>query len=350
MASPVLAELDRLEEQARTALGSLQKAEDLQALRVEYLGRKGRLTTIMRSLRDVPREEKPLIGQRVNEVKTYLEAECDRQQKRFAARDIETSLGDAIDITLPGREAAPRGHAHPVRQMAQRIETIFTDFGFSIFEGPEVETDFHNFTALNMPADHPARDMQDTFYLAGAGEPLLLRTHTSSVQVRVMESQPPPIRMIAPGAAFRRDTADMTHSPMFHQVEGLCVDEGITFADLKGTLLAFLEAVFGAGVCVRFRPSFFPFTEPSAEIDIGYVQADGSMRIARRGEDIVSQWMEVLGCGMVDPAVFTAVGYDPEAVTGFAFGMGIERLAMLLWGVDDLRHFFESDMRFLRQF
>ncbi len=349
MASSVLAELDALEQQARAELARLSTPEALQALRVELLGRKGRLTGILRQLGTVSAEDKPKIGKRANEVKQFLEAEFDRFLQTMGEQRVARQLGAGLDVTLPGRRLSPTGHTHPLTKTLWRIEQIFCDLGFSIYEGPELETDHYNFESLNIPPDHPARDMQDTFYVSHAQADYLLRTHTSPVQIRVMESQRPPIRMIAPGAVFRRD-ADVTHSPMFHQVEGLVVDVGITMQHLKGLLLNFLEQFFGQKVCLRFRPSYFPFTEPSAELDIGYVRKDGLMRLARRGEDDVTDWMEIMGCGMVDPAVFTAVRYDPRAVTGFAFGMGVERLAMLQWGIDDIRLFYESDVRFLRQF
>lgn len=346
MTGGVLAQLSQLEAQARSELAALDSAEALQDLRVRFLGRKGLLTAILRQMGAVPAEEKPLVGRRANEVKTFLESAIATQDSVLQGRALAADLTEQIDITLPGRQLLPRGAPHPIRIMARRVEQIFTDLGFAVHEGPEVESDYHNFEALNMPPDHPARDMQDTFYVQSI-RPLLLRTHTSPVQIHVMERQQPPIRIIAPGAVFRRD-ADITHSPMFHQVEGLCVDRGVTFAHLKGVLLQFLQTLFGRTVCVRFRPSFFPFTEPSAEIDLGYVRAGGLRLATAPGE--VTDWMEVLGCGMVDPAVFTAVGYDPRRVTGFAFGMGVERLAMLQWGIDDIRLLTQGDLRFLEQF
>lgn len=349
MASSVLAELDQLEQQARSELAGLSKADELQALRVEFLGRKGRLTNILRQLGQVASEEKPTLGKRANEVKQFLEAEFDRVFQQFGSQQVAQQLQTGLDVTLPGRRLAAVGHAHPITTMARCIAQIFGELGFSIYEGPELETDYYNFEALNVPPDHPARDMQDTFYVRHANDSYLLRTHTSPVQIRVMEQHPPPIRMIAPGAVFRRD-ADVTHSPMFHQVEGLYVDVGVTMQHLKGVLLEFLDRLLGQKVCVRFRPSYFPFTEPSAEVDIGYVRGNGSLRLAHADANDVTDWMEVMGCGMVDPAVFKAVGYDARTVTGFAFGMGVERLAMLQWGIDDIRLLFESDVRFLKQF
>ncbi len=349
MLATLLAQLDQLETQARAELAGLRSSDALQALRVRYLGRKGLITGILSQLGHVAREDKPQLGNRANQCKQFIESECDRLGAELASQQIDIALTEQIDVTLPGRLLTPRGCAHPVMQMQQRIEGIFADLGFSIFDGPEVESDYYNFEALNIPADHPARDMQDTFYVQGSAgaSPLLLRTHTSPVQIRVMKNQPPPIRMIAPGAVFRRD-ADVTHSPMFHQVEGLVVDRRVTFAQLQWTLTHFLEQIFGVGVRTRFRPSFFPFTEPSAEIDIGYVRSDSAMRMAR-GSEAVTGWLEVLGCGMVDPAVFEAVGYDPDQVSGFAFGLGVERFAMLQHGIDDIRLLFESDVRFLEQ-
>ncbi|MBI2343296.1 MAG: phenylalanine--tRNA ligase subunit alpha [Deltaproteobacteria bacterium] len=344
----MLQELGRLEALARAELTAITTAEELQALRVRFLGRKGLLTTILRQMGTVPAAEKPLVGRRANDVKAMLEASLDAHRETLAHASIAAALTDRLDMTLPGRRPATDGHEHPIRQMTRRVLAICTDLGFSIFDGPEVESEQHNFEALNMPADHPARDMQDTLYVEAGACQRLLRTHTSPVQIRVMLAQPPPVRIVAPGAVFRRD-ADVTHSPMFHQVEGLYVDHGVTFQHLKGTLLQVLERLFGEGISVRFRPSFFPFTEPSAEIDLGYHRDAHGMRLARHGAEPVTDWLEILGCGMVDPAVFEAVGYDATAVSGFAFGLGIERLAMLEWGIDDIRRFYENDLRFLTQ-
>ncbi|MBI4238159.1 MAG: phenylalanine--tRNA ligase subunit alpha [Deltaproteobacteria bacterium] len=347
----MLQELNGLESAARTALAEVRDEACLQAVRVQFLGRKGGLTAVLKRLGECTPEERPIVGQRANAVKALLEAEIERVHSTLQAGHLAEALGDRMDVSLPGRAPTPAGYPHPISTTMERIVGIFRCLGFSTYEGPEVETEYHNFEALNMPADHPARDMQDTFYLqplqSGAA-PLLLRTHTSPVQVRVMQSHPPPLRLIAPGAVYRRD-ADVTHSPMFHQVEGLYVDTDVTFRHLKGMLQLFVEQLFGDAVQTRFRPSFFPFTEPSAEMDLGYLRDANGMRFARAG-DAVTGWMEVLGCGMVDPAVFTAVGYDPTQVTGFAFGVGVERIAMLLHGVDDIRFFFDSDLRFLSQF
>lgn len=358
--------------EASAAVSAAWDARDAQAAeraRIRYLGRKGgRLNEVMRGLRDLSAEEKRVVGPLAHSVRAYIEAsvaavkEGDRERIVEAHRALGGSLrgerrealgvalrqtaeamlaaGEAaapsrprVDLTVPGR--APRiGHVHPlVRTMEDLIEAL-TRLGYSVAEGPEAELDYYNFEALNIPRDHPARDMQDTFYLAGDA---LLRTHTSPVQIRVMESQPPPVKVIAPGKVFRCD-ADVTHSPMFHQVEGLYVDRGVSFADLKGTLETFVREIFGPEYRVRLRPSFFPFTEPSVEVDIASDYLAGG------------EWMEVLGAGMVDPAVFEAVGYDPEEWSGFAWGLGVERITMLRYGISDIRLFFENDLRMLRQF
>ena len=313
---------------------------DLDLLRVKYLGRKGALTTILRGLGSLEPEERRRIGQEANRAKEALEAALDEAlgALKAAARRAATPT---VDVTLPGRRL-PRGRLHPLNQTMAEVCDIFLHLGFETVEGPEVELDWYNFEALNLPPDHPARDMQDTFYF---NDQVLLRTHTSPMQIRTMEARQPPVRIIAPGKVYRRDS-DITHSPMFHQVEGLLVDKGVTFADLKGVLTAFVHQMFGPEVGVRFRPSYFPFTEPSAEVDIECVMCGGhGCRVCQ-----ATGWLEVLGSGMVHPAVFEAVGYDPETYTGFAFGLGIERIAMLKYGVDDIRLFFENDLRFLRQF
>jgi phenylalanyl-tRNA synthetase alpha chain len=325
------------------ALGEIQGArtlEELESLRVKFLGRKGALTQILRGLKDLPAEARRDVGQEANRVKEVLEAALARSQTvlKEAAR---RAAAPALDVTLPGRRR-PRGRLHPLNQAMQEVCDIFLHLGFEAVEGPEVELDWYNFEALNIPPDHPARDMQDTFYFNNR---VLLRTHTSPMQIRTMEKRRPPLRIIAPGKVYRRDS-DITHSPMFHQVEGLLVDQGITFADLKGVLTAFVHEMFGPEVGVRFRPSYFPFTEPSAEVDIECVICRGEgCRVCK-----ITGWLEILGSGMVHPAVFEAVGYDPETYTGFAFGLGIERIAMLKYGIDDIRLFFDNDLRFLRQF
>ncbi|MBI2346600.1 MAG: phenylalanine--tRNA ligase subunit alpha [Deltaproteobacteria bacterium] len=346
-------QLSRLEAEARTVLNAATTPGALHAVKVRFLGRNGELTSILHHMGALTPEERRSIGRRANELKGWLEAELNRAATQLSARQIEGALAETVDVTLPGRGEGP-GHAHPVIATLERITDIFVRMGFSIFEGPEIESDYYNFEALNMPADHPARDMHDTFYVETPGikGPLLLRTHTSPVQIRVMESRRPPLRMIAPGAVYRRD-ADVTHSPMFHQVEGLLVDEGVAMSDLKGVLTTFVRELFGPEVPVRFRPSFFPFTEPSAEVDIGCVicrmaRADLSKQPCRVCKG--TGWLEILGAGMVHPAVFRAVRYDPRSVSGFAFGLGVERVAMLMHGIDDIRLFYTGDMRFLEQF
>ncbi|HSF05952.1 MAG TPA: phenylalanine--tRNA ligase subunit alpha [Methylomirabilota bacterium] len=334
--------VDPIAEEARAAIARAESSADLEQLRVRYLGRQGRLTLLLRSLGALPARERPLVGAAANEAKRELEAllelrlgetrEAERRQERARQR---------LDLTLPGRRP-PVGSRHPLTQIQDEIIGIFAGLGFSVAEGPEVEDDYHNFEALNIPRDHPARDMQDTFYLS---EDTLLRTHTSPVQIRTMQTQPPPVRVICPGRVYRRD-ADITHSPMFHQVEGLAVDRNISMADLKGTLELFAREMFGPRSKIRFRPSFFPFTEPSAEVDVVCFLCGGAgCRVCKQ-----SGWLEILGSGMVHPQVLRNVGYDPEEVTGWAFGMGIERIAMLKYGVDDIRLFFEDDVRLLRQF
>ena len=328
--------------EARAAIDRAASSAELEGIRVKYLGRSGDLTQILKSLGTLPAEERPQVGAAANEAKRELEAllesrlEAARVTERRRQRESERP-----DLTLPGRRP-PRGILHPLTRVQDEIVRIFAGLGFSVAEGPEIETDAYNFEALNIPKDHPARDMQDTFYLSPE---TLLRTHTSPVQIRTMRAQKPPVRIIVPGTVYRRD-ADITHSPMFHQVEGLAVDRDITMADLKGTLTLFAQEMFGARSRIRFRPSFFPFTEPSAEVDVlCFLCAGAGCRVCSQ-----SGWLEILGSGMVHPRVLQNVGYDPEQVTGWAFGMGIERIAMLKYGVDDIRLFFENDLRFLRQF
>lgn len=333
--------LELLRDEAAAAFAAVRSEADLQQAKGRYLGPRGLLTGLLKHLRDLPAEERPLVGRLANEVKVFLEGQVTAQRQRLKDERLSARMGERLDLTLPGRRPW-LGHQHPIAIVQQEIESIFISLGFEIVEGPEVELDYYNFEALNMPADHPARDMQDTFYLPGG---FVLRTHTSAVQVRVMEKRRPPVRIIAPGRVYRRDH-DLTHTPMFHQVEGLLVDRGIRFSHLKGTLEAFAHRMFGPDTPVRFRPSFFPYTEPSAEVDIGCVMCAG------RGCRVCSHsgWLEILGAGMVDPAVYEFVNYDSEEFTGFAFGMGIERIAMLRFGINDLRLFFENDLRFLRQF
>jgi phenylalanyl-tRNA synthetase alpha chain len=324
---------------------------DLEAARVRYLGRKGSLNGILRGLGALSAEERPAIGALANDVKQAIAEAIDARQAALGADALRRSLAeDRIDVTLPGR-ARPRGHRHPLRQVEEEIVDIFVAMGFRVAEGPEIEDDEHNFGALNFPPDHPARDTQDTLFVAGGSDDLLLRTHTSPVQIRVMRATKPPLRIVVPGAVYRRDELDPTHSPMFHQVEGFMVDEHVTFADLKGVLVQFLRRLFGPDTRVRFRPSFFPFTEPSAEIDIGCAACGGGARPDAACRICHGNgWLEILGAGMIHPNVLRACGHDPEAVRGFAFGLGTDRIALLRYGFDDLRLLFENDVRFLAQF
>jgi phenylalanyl-tRNA synthetase alpha chain len=355
-----LAEVDAAPATARAAA--------IEALTVGWTGRKsGRLTDLMGHLPSLPAADRRAFGQLVNALKSRVEQAL--TERALAAAATRRPAG-AVDVTLPGRAPA-LGHRHPLSLVREEVQAIFTRLGYQVLEGPEIEDDWHNFEALNMPEEHPARDMQDTLYLEqplapppslaapasanparptrrpSVAQPLtLLRTHTSAMQIRHMEQHDPPVRLVAIGPVYRRDNLDLTHTPMFHQCEGLVVGHGITLAHLKGTLLAMAEALFGAGTPVRFRPSFFPYTEPSAEVDVGCIRCGGvGCPVCKH-----TGWLEILGSGMVHPAVFEAVGYDPAAVTGFAFGMGIERVAMLKWDVGDIRLFYENDLRFLGQF
>jgi len=335
-------ELGQLVQAGRAAIANAQELAALDALRVEYLGKKGRLTEQLKALGQLRPEDRPKAGQAINEAKEALQAALEARRAELEAETLRRQLeAGRVDVTLPGRGQAVGG-LHPITRTMERIEDLFASIGFAVAEGPEIEDDYHNFEALNIPAHHPARAMHDTFYFDARR---LLRTHTSPVQIRVMEAQKPPVRIIAPGRVYRCDS-DVTHTPMFHQVEGLLVDEGVSFADLKGILDEFLRNFFEQELAVRFRPSYFPFTEPSAEVDIQCVICGG--RGCRVCKD--TGWLEVLGCGMVHPAVFRHVGIDSERYTGYAFGMGVERLAMLRYGVNDLRLFFENDLRFLQQF
>lgn len=335
----------RLEKLASEALGELSGASSMDAvlqLKTRYLGRKGEVASLLKELGSLSPEERKKAGEAINAVKARLEEAFDSKVAALEAGGrAERLQRERIDITLPGRCIRP-GRMHPVTQVMEEIEEIFSGLGFDVAEGPEVELDYYNFEALNLPKDHPARDMQDTFYVS---DEVLLRTHTSPVQIRVMEKERPPLRVIAPGTVYRRDS-DITHTPMFHQVEGFMVDKGVTFSNLKGVLTHFLHSLFGDKTDIRFRPSFFPFTEPSAEIDIRCVICGGSGCRVCKG----SGWLEILGAGMIHPEVFRSVKYDPEEYTGFAFGLGIERIAMLKYGIEDIRMFFENDLRFLRQF
>jgi phenylalanyl-tRNA synthetase alpha chain len=324
------------------ALQEFEAAGDRQAIKdvsVRYLGRKGIITQFLRNVSTLPADQRPVAGKKANEVKNLLDG-----VSKEAILKLETAVKTAkggIDVSLPGRPA-PSGSLHPITQINQRICDIFTKMGFEITEGPEVELDYYNFEALNFPKDHPARDMQDTFFVS---DDIVLRTHTSPLQIRTMEKQQPPVRIIMPGKVYRCDS-DLTHTPMFNQVEGLLVDENISFGDLKGTLTSFVHQMFDEQTSLRFRPSFFPFTEPSAEVDILCVMCRG------KGCRVCSQtgWLEILGSGMVHPALYENVGYDADRYTGFAFGMGVDRIAMLKYGIDDIRKFFENDIRFLSQF
>jgi phenylalanyl-tRNA synthetase alpha chain len=338
----MIEKLEALREQAEDEIGKALTEEDFLNIRTRYLGRKGLLTGLLRHIGNTTPEEKPLFGKRCNEVKEDLSARIDLLLAKQASSKREAVLlRESIDTTLPGR-GVRYGRLHPVTQVREEICRIFAGLGFSVVEGPEVELDYYNFEALNIPKDHPARDMQDTFYIE---DNIVLRTHTSPVQVRIMEKTRPPVRILSPGRVYRRDS-DVSHTPMFHQIEGLLVDRGVTFGDLKGILTVFLKQVFGEETALRFRPSFFPFTEPSAEVDIRCVICSG------RGCRVCGQsgWLEILGSGMVDPEVFKNVGYDTEEFTGFAFGLGLERIAMLKFGISDIRLFFENDLRFLEQF
>ena len=337
--------VDAIAGEARAAIERADSSADLEALRVRYLGRQGTLTMLLRSLGTLPPEERPLVGAAANEAKRALEALLEARLTATAERErARAREQNRLDLTLPGRRP-PQGAIHPLTRVHDEIVAIFVGLGFSVAEGPEIETDFYNFEALNIPRDHPARDMQDTFYVSDA---TLLRTHTSPVQIRALRAAGGalPVKTITPGRVYRRDVADASHSPVFHQVEGLAVDHHITMADLKGTLELFAREMFGPRSAIRFRPSFFPFTEPSAEVDVRcFLCAGAGCRACKQ-----SGWLEILGSGMVHPQVLRNGGYDPEDVTGWAFGMGIERIAMLKYGVDDLRLFFDNDLRFLKQF
>jgi phenylalanyl-tRNA synthetase alpha chain len=337
--------LEKLRNVRTEALEELRTAKvgaDVQTIRTKYIGRKGLLTGFLREMGSLPPEERPQIGQLANEIKASLEEAMHKtEEEGRQRREDEKRFADRVDVTLPGRTLSP-GSKHLITQTTEKIVSIFGRLGFEVSEGPEVELDYYNFEALNFPKDHPARDMQDTFYI---GSNVVLRTHTSPVQVRTMEKRRPPLRVIAPGRVYRHDS-DPTHSPMFHQVEGFIVDREITLADLKGTLTFFVHELFGPEFQMRFRPSFFPFTEPSAEVDIQCVMCKGAgCPVCKK-----SGWLEILGSGMIDPEVFRFVGYDPEEFTGFAFGLGVERIAMLQVGLSDIRIFYENNMQFLTQF
>jgi phenylalanyl-tRNA synthetase alpha chain len=337
-----VSDLAGLTEQARAAIGASDDLSSLDAVRVHWLGKKGVLTEELKALGKLPAAERPAAGQRINEVKAAVQAAIESRREALESAAVALALeAGRIDVTLPGR-GEHRGTLHPITLARQRIERLFRNAGFAVETGPEIEDDFHNFAALNIPPDHPARAMHDTFYFPDGR---VLRTHTSPVQVRTMLSQKPPLALIAPGRVYRWDN-DLTHSPMFHQVEGLVVGEDVSFANMKAALHEFMQGFFERDLALRLRPSYFPFTEPSAEVDISCVFCEGQgCRVCKH-----TGWLEVAGCGMVHPNVFTACGIDAERWTGYAFGFGIERLAMLRYGVNDLRLFFDNDLRFLRQF
>ena len=336
----------QLKQEAEDCIKNKAKTlNELSVIRIKYLGKKGELTLILRGMGSLSAEERPKVGKIVNEARAEIENLLAEKTKSLKASELASKLAsEKIDVTLPGRQHMA-GHLHPLTLTLNRIKDIFLAMGFSVEEGPEIERDYYNFEALNLPKDHPARDMQDSFYIT---EEILMRTQTSPVQARTMQSHEPnsPIRMIAPGRVYRRDDYDATHSPMFTQVEGLVIDKDISFADLKGTLELFLRQIFNENVGVRFRPSFFPFTEPSTEVDISCVMCHGKGCRVCKG----TGWLEILGAGMVHPHVLEMSGYDPKKVSGFAFGLGVERIAMLSYGIDDLRLFYDNDMRFLSQF
>ena len=336
-------ELEKIKKEAQQRLESSESLDMVNEIRVGVLGKKGSLKEILKGMKNVPAEERPQVGQMVNEVRQQIEEAIAKAQKSIERKVQEQRLAsETIDVTLPSKRL-PKGHSHPNVIALKELERIFVGMGYEVIEGPEVERDYYNFEALNIPADHPAKDEQDTFYINGD---ILLRTQTSSTQIHAMESGKIPIRMIAPGRVYRSDAVDATHSPTFHQVEGLVVDKGVTFADLKGTLDEFAKKLFGEETKTRFRPHHFPFTEPSAEMDVSCFKCGGKGCSFCKGEG----WIEILGCGMVHPHVFEMSGIDPEEYTGFAFGVGLERIALLKYGIDDMRLLYENDIRFLKQF
>jgi len=344
------ADLQRILKEGETAVLQASNLKELDDVRVEYLGKKGKVTAVLKTLGQLSGEERKETGKVANEVRQKLESDIASKHEELTRAEVAERLAtETIDITLPGREPV-YGHRHLISQAIKQITDIFIGLGYKVAEGPEIELDYYNFKALNTPADHPARTLQDTFYIKKhsaqpADDDIVLRTHTSPVQIRVMKSQQPPVYIIAPGRAFRRDVADPSHTPMFHQIEGLAVDKHITFGDLKGTLEEFTRQMFGKDRKIRLRPHFFPFTEPSAEVDVSCGICSGmGCRLCGSG------WLEVLGAGMVDPNVLIEVGYNPEEVSGFAFGMGVERIVSLMYGIPDIRMFYENDMRFVKQF
>ena len=336
-------QLNAIQSAAATALSTAKDLAELETLRVKYLGKKGELTAVIKGMGKLSPEERPIIGQIANEVRNFIESALeDKKTALETAAAAEKIANETIDVTMPGKRPC-MGKKHPLTIVLDDLKDIFIGMGFSIVEGPDVETDYYNFEALNLPKDHPARDTQDTFYI---DKNILLRTQTSPVQIRTMEKQKPPIRVIAPGRVYRSDAVDATHSPVFHQIEGLVIDKGITMADLKGTLEVFVHKLYGNDTRLRFRPHHFPFTEPSAEVDISCFNCGGKGCRICKGEG----WIEILGCGMVHPKVLRGCGIDPEEYSGFAFGIGLERTTMFRYDIDDLRLFFENDIRFLEQF
>lgn len=336
-------QLEAIRQQALKELQNAALIQDIEAVRIKFLGKKGELTKILKQMGKLTAEERPVIGQLANVIRSELEAKIEEDSKLIAQKlQAEKLKAEKLDVTLPGK-AQVLGSRHPLTVVLDDIKDIFIGMGFDIVDGPEVEKDYYNFEALNIPKDHPARDTQDTFYI---NENIVLRTQTSPVQVRVMEKQQPPIRIISPGRVFRSDAVDATHSPLFHQIEGLVVDKGISFADLKGTLEIFIKQLYGEDSVVRFRPHHFPFTEPSAEVDVQCFNCHGAGCPLCKGEG----WIEILGCGMVHPKVLETCNIDPEVYSGFAFGLGLERIAMRRYNINDLRLFFENDVRFLKQF
>ena len=336
-------QLESIRQSAVEALKSAQTQPDIEALRIKFLGKKGELTAILKQMGKLSAEERPVIGQLANEVRSFIEADIEKRTAQIKEESLKKRLKEeTLDVTLPGKRHF-LGAKHPLSIVLDEIKEIFVGMGFDIVDGPEVEYDYYNFEALNIPKDHPARDTQDTFYI---NDNIVLRTQTSSVQVRVMEKNAPPIRVISPGRVYRSDAVDATHSPLFHQIEGLVVDKGVTFADLKGTLEIFVKRLYGEDSVVRFRPHHFPFTEPSAEVDVQCFNCHGEGCRLCKGEG----WIEILGCGMVHPKVLQNCNIDPEIYSGFAFGLGLERIVMRRYNIDDLRLFFENDVRFLKQF
>lgn len=336
-------QLNKIRQTAEEKLAAVTELSALEELRIQYLGKKGELTAVLKGMGALTPEERPLIGQLANEVRGFIETALETKKAEFeAALEAKKLAGETIDVTMPGK-AATLGKKHPLTSVLDDLKNIFIGMGFSIAEGPEVELDYYNFEALNIPKDHPARDTQDTFYI---DENIVLRTQTSPVQIRTMEKQKPPIRIISAGRVYRSDAVDATHSPVFHQVEGLVIDKNVTMADLKGTLEIFVKKLYGEETRLRFRPHHFPFTEPSAEVDISCFNCGGEGCRICKGEG----WIEILGCGMVHPKVLTTCGIDPEEYSGFAFGIGLERVAMFRYDIDDMRLLYENDMRFLKQF